>query len=65
MIVSRNSIRRIRDHLVSRFRFGGDPRSWLIVAKVTENAAVPEKPGLWVHSRPTRKLRARSKFRSA
>jgi hypothetical protein len=65
MIVPRHSIRRIRAELVGRFRFGGDSRSWLIVAKVSEDAGVPERPGTWVHSKPARKLRSRGSLKPA
>jgi hypothetical protein len=56
MIIARHSIRRVREQLVARFRFNGDPRAWLIVAKVTEEPS-PDRSGTWLHSRPMRRIR--------
>ena len=59
MIIARHSIRRIREQLVARFRFNGDPRSWLIVAKVNEEPT-SDRTGTWLASRPARKARRRT-----
>ena len=59
MIVARHSIRRIREQLVARFRFNGDPRSWLIVAKVNEEPTA-DRSGIWLVSWPARRARRRT-----
>ena len=64
MIIARHSIRKIREQLVARFRFNGDARAWLIVAKVNE-APTDDRSGTWLHSRPARKMRRRPSFKPA